>query len=131
MGNSLVDSLSQPFTALQTALSACHNPEKYNLVFIISSDGSQNQVYLGICSQDSLDSSSEEFIGNIGKFLQGNWQGTKFRELDTDSTEVKTFNLTIDWPDLELKIPPSGVTASGAIASEILARESNIKQVEI
>jgi hypothetical protein len=90
VGNSLVDSLSQPFTALQTALSACHNPEKYNLVFIISSDGSQNQVYLGICSKDSLDSSSEEFISNIGKFLQGNWQGTKFRELDTDSPEVKS-----------------------------------------
>jgi Helicase HerA, central domain len=90
VGNSLVDSLSQPFTALQTALSACHNPEKYNLVFIISSDGSQNQVYLGICSKDSLDSSSEEFISNIGKFLQGNWQGTKFRELDTESPEVKS-----------------------------------------
>jgi len=90
VGNSLVDSLSQPFTALQTALSACHNPEKYNLVFIISSDGSQNQVYLGICSKDSLDSSSEGFVGNIGKFLQGNWQGTKFRELDTDSPEVKS-----------------------------------------
>jgi hypothetical protein len=90
VGNSLVDSLSQPFTALQTALSACHNPEKYNLVFIISSDGSQNQVYLGICSKDSLDSSSEGFVGNIGKFLQGNWQGTKFRELDTESPEVKS-----------------------------------------
>jgi hypothetical protein len=90
VGNSLVESLSQPFTALQTALSACHNPEKYNLVFIISSDGSQNQVYLGICSKDSLDSSSEDFISNIGKFLQGNWQGTKFRELDTDSPEVKS-----------------------------------------
>ena len=90
VGSSLTASLSQPFTALQTALSACHNPEKYNLIFIISSDGSQNQVYLGICSRDSLDNSSEEFIGNIGKFLQGNWQGTKFRELDTDSPEVKT-----------------------------------------
>ncbi|MBK1986787.1 ATP-binding protein [Sphaerospermopsis aphanizomenoides BCCUSP55] len=90
VGSSLTTSLSQPFTALQTALSACHNPEKYHLVFIISSDGTQNQVYLGICSKDSLDSSSEDFIGNIGKFLQGNWQGTKFRCLDTDTQEVKS-----------------------------------------
>ena len=74
VGNSMVGSLNQPFTTLQTALSTCHNPERYALVSIISSDGRQNRVYLGLRSPYTMD---EDVVKNLGRFLQGNWQGTK------------------------------------------------------
>ncbi|WP_207714356.1 hypothetical protein [Scytonema sp. UIC 10036] len=89
VGSAVVGSLHQPFTALQTALSACHNPGRYSLVFIISSDGVQNRVYLGVRSHDNMAYSSEDFVQNLGHFLQGNWQGTKFRLLESESQEIK------------------------------------------
>ncbi len=74
VGNSVAGSLNQPFTTLQTVLSTCHNPGRYALVSIISSDGRQNRVYLGLRSRYTMDS---DVVENVGKFLQGNWQGTK------------------------------------------------------
>lgn len=74
VGNSMAGSLNQPFTTLQTALSTCHNPGRYALVSIISSDGRQNRIYLGLRSPHTMDS---DVVQNLGQFLQGNWQGTK------------------------------------------------------
>lgn len=80
---------NQSFTALQTVLSACHEPGRYSLVFIISSDGRQNCVYLGIRSHDDTLHSSEDFASNLGKFIQGNWQGTKLSLHEPKSQQVQ------------------------------------------
>ena len=75
VGNSMAGSLNQPFTTLQTALSTCHNPGRYALVSMISSDGQKNRIYLGLRSPHTMD---EDVVHkNLGQFLQGNWQGTK------------------------------------------------------
>lgn len=78
------ESLHHPFTALQTALTSCHAPGRYTLVFIISNDGKQNDIYLGVRSNDD-NFSPQDFTKNLGNFLQGNWKGTKLRPCHPDT----------------------------------------------
>jgi hypothetical protein len=80
------DLLHQPFTALQTAIASCHHPDRYSLVFIISSDGKRNNVYLGVRSHDHTMFSPQDFVENLGNFLKGNCKGIKLSSCypDTD-----------------------------------------------
>jgi NAD(P)-dependent dehydrogenase (short-subunit alcohol dehydrogenase family) len=48
VGNPVGSATQQPLTALQTALSACHAPGQYSLIFIVTSDGIQNRIYFGV-----------------------------------------------------------------------------------
>jgi len=84
VGNAASGSLYQPFTAFQTALSACHKPGCYSLLFIVSSDGDENHIYLGTRSHDRYAYNSEDFVNYLGYFLQGNWPGTRFQLCDQD-----------------------------------------------
>ncbi len=62
-------------TAIQTTLAACHDP-RYNLVFIISSDGINNKIYLAIASREA-GAQPKTFAEQIGHFLASNWPGTQ------------------------------------------------------
>ncbi|MBE9212826.1 ATP-binding protein [Plectonema cf. radiosum LEGE 06105] len=77
IGGSVNGSFENALTALQTTLSACHAPKKYTLIFLVTSDGHENHIYLGIRSHNYSQYPSIDFIKNIGNFLQGNWPGTK------------------------------------------------------
>lgn len=71
-------SYNQPLTAIQTALTACHNPGQHTLIFLIASDGNQNQIYLGVRGT-GVKAYTGEFINYLGSFLEGNWPGTRLR----------------------------------------------------
>lgn len=77
IGGSVSGSFDHALTALQTALSACHAPDQYTLIFLVASDGRENHIYLGIKSHNHSNYPSADFINNIGHFLQGNWPGTR------------------------------------------------------
>ncbi len=77
VGSSSISLLDDPLTALQTALASCHHPKHYTLIFIVSSDGSKNHIYLGIRRHDPSDYQTKDFIKNLGNFLEGNCSGTK------------------------------------------------------
>jgi hypothetical protein len=77
IGGSVSGSFENALTALQTTLSACHAPKKYTLIFLVTSNGHENHIYLGIRSHNYSQYPSVDFIENIGNFLQGNWPGTK------------------------------------------------------
>lgn len=80
-----------PLTALQTALSACHIPGRYTLVFTIASDGLEQRVFLGARSHDPDTHSSTEFMQHLGCFIEGNWPGTRFAYSPPDSPEISRF----------------------------------------
>ncbi|GAB4207973.1 MAG: hypothetical protein OHK0022_36930 [Roseiflexaceae bacterium] len=79
IGDLPADTLHQPFTALQTALSACHNPGLYTLLFLVVSDGLHNRLYLGVRSHQQQLYPVQDFVAGLGRFLQGNWPGTRFQ----------------------------------------------------
>jgi hypothetical protein len=77
IGGSVSGTFEHALTALQTTLSACHAPQQYTLIFLVTSDEHENHIYLGIRSHNYSSYDSVDFIKNIGNFLQGNWPGTR------------------------------------------------------
>ncbi|MFB2917892.1 ATP-binding protein [Aerosakkonema funiforme] len=95
VGNPVVSANQQPLTALQTALSACHAPGQYSLIFIVTSDGVQNRIYFGVRGHSS--NSSYEFVENLGNFLQGNWPGTRLRRCNHQESPLVTSLHNMDY----------------------------------
>jgi hypothetical protein len=65
--------------SIQTTLAACHDP-RYSLVFLISSDGLRNRIYIGINARVS-DAQPKIFAEQLGQFLSSNWPGTRVRSI--------------------------------------------------
>jgi hypothetical protein len=76
VGNPMGPLPAQPFTALQTALMASHNPGDHSLIFTVTGDGRTNNVYFGVRGHGPHAYSSA-FVDSLGDFLQGNWPGTR------------------------------------------------------
>ena len=85
VGNPVAGATLQPLTALQTALSACHAPGQYSLIFIVTSDGVQNRIYFGVRGHTPTQN-SYQFVENLGNFLQGNWPGTRLKRSDSPTS---------------------------------------------
>jgi hypothetical protein len=68
------------FTAMQTTLAACHDP-RFNLIFIVSSDGLRNRIYLGVTAR-SGGTQPQLFADQLGQFLCANWPGTRVRPVE-------------------------------------------------
>ncbi|MFM6452988.1 MAG: hypothetical protein ACKPH7_14400, partial [Planktothrix sp.] len=96
VGNPIASANQQPLIALQTALSACHAPGQYSLIFIVTSDGIQNRIYFGVRGHSSTNN-SYEFVENLGNFLQGNWPGTKLRRCNNQESPLVTSLHNMDY----------------------------------
>lgn len=81
VGLPLTNTFHQPFTALQTALSACHDPGRYTLLFVVMSDGLKNRIYLGVRGHGAA-AQPYAFVNYLGHFLRGNWPGTRLERCD-------------------------------------------------
>ncbi|HBK22438.1 MAG TPA: ATP-binding protein, partial [Planktothrix sp. UBA10369] len=103
VGNPVGSATQQPLTALQTALSACHAPGQYSLIFIVTSDGIQNRIYFGVRGH-SPTNRSYEFVENLGNFLQGNWPGTRLRRCNNQESPLIT-----SLPKLDYAVALTGV----------------------
>ena len=79
VGKPLDEHGSEYFKAIQTTLASCHDP-RYSLLFIISSDGLRNRIYLGVSARVP-DAQPKIFASQLGQFLCSNWPGTRVREV--------------------------------------------------
>lgn len=77
VGKPVNERVSEYFNAIQTTLSACHDP-CYALIFIISSDGIRNRIYLGVTGREQ-GTQPQLFADQLGQFLCSNWPGTRVR----------------------------------------------------
>jgi hypothetical protein len=77
VGKPAGDAGREYFKAIQTTLSACHDP-RYSLIFLISSDGLRNRIYIGINARVP-DAQPKIFAEHLGQFLCSNWLGTRVR----------------------------------------------------
>lgn len=87
VGDPQSGSPQQPLTALQTALSACHAPNKYSFIFLVTSDGNSNRIYFGVRGHNAT-TTAPVFVDNLRNFLQGNWPGTRLRNCKSESTSI-------------------------------------------
>ncbi|ERN41037.1 putative ATPase [Rubidibacter lacunae KORDI 51-2] len=90
VGDSSDSLFNDPLMALQTALASCHHPKHCTLIFIVSSDGNNTHIYLGIRRSDHTDYLTKDFVKNVGNFLEGNWSGTKLVPCYPESSEFQT-----------------------------------------
>ena len=77
VGKPVDESGKEYYKAIQTTLAACHDP-RYTLIFVISSDGLRNHIYLGVVARVP-DAQPKIFAEQLGQFLCSNWQGTRVR----------------------------------------------------
>ena len=87
VGQAVEGNASDYFTAIQTTLAACHDP-RYKLVFVISSDGLQSKIFIGIAGQEP-GTQPKFFADQLGQFLCANWPGTKV-------SMVEDYTLVVD-----------------------------------
>jgi hypothetical protein len=79
VGKPVKEAEKEYFKAIQTTLAACHDP-RYSLVFVISSDGLRNRIYLGV-NANAPDAQPKIFAEQLGQFLCSNWPGTRVKPI--------------------------------------------------
>jgi hypothetical protein len=79
VGQPVTERPGQYLTAIQTALAASHDP-RYVLLFIISSDGLRNHIYIGVSAR-THDAQPQLFVEQLGEFLCSNWPGTRVKAI--------------------------------------------------
>ena len=87
VGKPVQAQVSEYFNAIQTTLTACHDP-RYALIFIISSDGMRNRIFLGVTAR-AKGTQPQLFADQLGQFLCSNWPGTRVRLIE-DYKEIAT-----------------------------------------
>ena len=65
--------------AIQTTLAAAHDP-RYALLFLVSSDGLRNNIYIGIDGR-APGTQPRLFAEQLGQFLCSNWPGTRVKSV--------------------------------------------------
>ena len=80
VGKPVNENVSEYFSAIQTTLTACHDP-RYALIFIISSDGIRNRIYIGVTAR-AVGTQPSLFANQLSQFLCSNWPGTRVRMVD-------------------------------------------------
>ncbi|MBC8333081.1 MAG: ATP-binding protein [Anaerolineae bacterium] len=77
VGKPVREDASEYFTAIQTTLAACHDP-RYGLIFMVSSDGLRNRIYIGVVAREG-GTQPRIFAEQVGQFLGSNWPGTRVK----------------------------------------------------
>ena len=94
VGRPLKDNAEFCFTAMQKILYSCFLPKKTQLLFLITNDGVESKMYLGVrpISQDKL---SKRFSQQLSKFIRGQWPGLKCNVVDgNDEKALKHYAAT-------------------------------------
>jgi len=80
VGKPINEHMAEYIGAFQTTLSACHDP-RYALIFVISSDGTSSQIYIGVTGREK-GTRPQLFAAQLGQFLCSNWPGTRVRMVE-------------------------------------------------
>lgn len=75
VGKQINESPQEYIQAIQTTLAACHDP-RYRLIFLISSNGLRNTIFIGVSAQTG-GTQPKIFADQLGQFLSSNWPGTR------------------------------------------------------
>lgn len=83
VGKPLTGTGQDILSALQSVLTACHAPGHFTLIFMLTSDGHLNRLYIGAQSQEK-GHSPHSFLRSAANFLEANWPGTQLSLCDAE-----------------------------------------------
>ena len=93
VGKPITDDMSEYFTAIQTSLAACHDP-RYALLFLVSSDGLRNKIYIGVVARQP-GTQPRLFADQLGQFLSSNWPGTRLKIVEDYQSVAKRIHIPL------------------------------------
>lgn len=76
VGKPVDNSAENCFTAIQKILSACHLPQKTQLLFLVNGEHGVYDIYLGVRSYNKADI-DVTFVDSLTNFIRGIWPGIK------------------------------------------------------
>ena len=85
IGKPLNESSEECFTAIQKILYSCFMPKETQLLFLITGNGKQNKMYLGVRPMGT--SVKKNIVKYLNEFLKGAWPGLQSRIVKDNSTD--------------------------------------------
>ena len=70
-------SCHQYYSAIQKALFSCHNPETFQIIFMVRGDGEKISLYMGVRQLDMNGNCGEIFTESLSSFISNLLPGTK------------------------------------------------------
>lgn len=70
-------SCHQYYSAIQKALFSCHNPETFQIIFMVRGDGEKISLYMGVRQLDMNSNCGEIFTESLSSFISNLLPGTK------------------------------------------------------
>ena len=85
VGKPLSENTEDCFTAIQKILYSCFMPKETQLLFLITGNGKQNKMYLGIRPMGT--SVKRNIVKYLNEFLKGTWTGLQSRIVKDNSLD--------------------------------------------
>ena len=100
IGKPLDKSAESCFTAMQKILYSCFLPKEMQLLFLITGDGKQSHLYLGLRSPGKA-VPPKKLVRNLERFIGGIWPGLQTKLLKGDDCRISDFCKRVASEDLE------------------------------
>lgn len=100
IGKPLAKSAEACFTAMQKILYSCFLPKEMQLLFLITGDGKQNHLYLGLRAPGKA-VPPKKLVRNMERFIGGIWPGLQTELLKNDDSRISEFCKRVASDDLE------------------------------
>lgn len=100
IGKPLDKSAEACFTAMQKILYSCFLPKEMQLLFLITGDGKQSRLYLGLRSPGKA-VPPKKLVRNLERFIGGIWPGLQTELLKSDDSRISDFCKRVASEDLE------------------------------
>lgn len=100
VGRPLDKSAEACFTAMQKILYSCFLPKEMQLLFLITGDGTQSHLYLGLRAPGKA-LPPKKLVRNLERFIGGIWPGLHTEVLKSDDSRISDFCKRVASEELE------------------------------
>lgn len=88
VGKPVDNSAESCFTAIQKILTACHLPNKTQLIFLVNGEHGVYEIYLGVRSYNKTEIDGT-FVDSLTNFIKGLWPGIKCQRIKGNVDTVR------------------------------------------
>ena len=100
IGKPLDKSAEACFSAMQKILYSCFLPKEMQLLFLITGDGTQSHLFLGLRAPGKS-VPPKKLVRNLERFIGGIWPGLQTEVLKSDDSRISGFCKRVASEDLE------------------------------
>ena len=95
IGKPLEKSSESCFTAIQKILYSCFLPKKSQLLFLITGDGVESKLFLGVRSL-SEEVNAKSMVKSLNEFMKGTWPGLQTKLVSEKDGQLSQFKTDVE-----------------------------------